>query len=185
MRRPYRLALAGACALALSLSPARAQDSPIDRVRERIAGSDPAIVKLEPSRTRPRVGVTFKVTIRISGARDVGSVPFALRYDPALLEFLPGRSNEGGFLSGDGPATSFLARAGPLPGGGTGVVVGLSRLDGRLGASGSGSLCTLTFRARSPGIATLSFVRGTILSPKTEELPSHFEGGSVKVRPAR
>lgn len=130
-----------------------------------------------------RMGATVTVTVRISRARNVGSVPFTLHYDPAILEFMGATSREGGFLSQRGTTASFIARIGPLSRGG-GVVVGLSRLDPGRGARGRGTLCHLTFRAIAPGLSPLTFNRAALLDPTAQPLGASFKGTTIRVRPA-
>lgn len=166
-----RLALAsGLLALAaLSVGAARAPQAEIRAV---------------PSARTVAVGGTITVEIRIANGRRVGSVPFTLTYDPALLEPIESRAREGSFLSSGGAATTFLARAGRAPGGASGVIVGLSRLDDAP-ARGRGLLCTLTFRARAPGVAHFGFARAELLSPAARPLPARFTGSSVHVGAGR
>lgn len=135
--------------------------------------------------SRVRVGEVFLVTVRVQDARRIGSVPFTLTYDPAMLEYIPSRSREGSFLASGGAATSFLAKAGRAPGGGIGVIVGASRLGANKGASGSGVLCLLAFRAKAPGVANLSFERANVLSPLSFSIPSRFLDASVRVEASR
>ncbi|HEY3176443.1 MAG TPA: cohesin domain-containing protein [Candidatus Polarisedimenticolia bacterium] len=143
-----------------------------------------ARVRAVPAARAIAIGETVVVTVRIEGARDVGSTPFTLHFDPAILEFVAGSAVEGSFLGRDGTATSFLAAPGPASRGG-GVVVGLSRLRAGRGAQGKGVLCRLTFRARSPGITPVSFARANVLSPAASPLPVAFKATAIEVRPAR
>lgn len=143
-----------------------------------------AQIWLSPDKSRPTVGTTFNVYVRIRGAENVGSVPFTLLYDPALVQFISAESREGGFLRRDGSSTSFLAVGGSTPAGSTGVIVGLSRLRPDVGVRGKGILCKLTFRARAPGSCRLSFQRASALDPKASPLAARFEGTVIDVRPA-
>ena len=144
-----------------------------------------AEVSAIPSRSELAVGQIVTVTVRIKGAIGVSSVPFTLAYDPSILEFVPSASEEGTFLSSDGTSTSFLAVGSRRPEGGTAVVVGLSRLRSDAGVTGRGVLCRLTFRARAPGVATLSFLRASVLDAGSSPLESVFKDTAVTVRPGR
>ncbi|MFQ5702113.1 MAG: cohesin domain-containing protein [Acidobacteriota bacterium] len=150
------------------------------------ASSDDAVhVWMSPTRTRPREGSLFSVYIRIRNARQVGSVPFSVVFDPEILEYVPSRSREGSFLRRDGAATVFLATAGTGRSGLAGVSVGLSRLRSDRGVSGRGILCKLTFRAKAPGTSRLDFTRARVLGPRAQPLVSVFEGKEILVRKAR
>jgi len=146
------------------------------------AGRPDLTVSARPSSTRPQVGSVIKVRVEVRGARQVGSVPFSLAYDPAILEFIPGSATEGSFLRKGGAATSFLAQGGTDREGRTTVVVGLSRLGAGSGASGSGVLCELAFRVRAPGAAPLTFVRARALSPSARPMEARFVGASLHAR---
>jgi general secretion pathway protein D len=146
-------------------------------------GATSPTIKASTDASTARIGATVTVTVRINHAHNVGSVPFTLLYDPAILEFVGATSREGGFLKQNHAATTFIARIGPLSRGG-GVVVGLSRLDSVRGADGKGSLCHLTFRAIAPGLSPLTFNRATLLDSKAQPLGAGFTGSSIRVRPA-
>jgi len=141
------------------------------------------IVKVVADSSTVRIGATVTVTVRINRARHVGSAPFTLLYDPAILEFVGASSREGGFLKQNRATTTFLARVGPLSRGG-GVVVGLSRLDPVDGADGKGILCRLTFRAIAPGLSPLTLNRARLLDPRAQPLEATFTGTTIRVRPA-
>ena len=146
-------------------------------------GATSPTIKASPNTSTVAIGATLTVTIRINSASNVGSVPFTLLYDPAILEFVAATSREGGFLKKNHAATSFIARSGPLSRGG-GVVVGLSRLDPVRGADGKGSLCHLTFRAIAPGLSPLTFNRATLFDPRAQPLGASFTGTTIRVKPA-
>src|SRR5207247_10071327 len=96
--------------------------------------------------TEVAVGGRVSVRIRIAGATDVGSVPFHVLYNPAVLKFEGGE--EGSFLNGGGRETAFFAA--PTTSGNE-VVVGLSRLGSGDGIGGGGELCRPTFTVIAPG----------------------------------
>jgi len=134
-----------------------------------------------PQSSIVQVGAAVTVAIKIRDARNVGSVPFTLQYDPSILELVSSSPMEGSFLRRDGSPTSFLAKA-ASPAGGGGVVVGLSRLGGGRGARGQGILCTLTFRARSAGVTPLAFSRASVMDPSAQPLEARFEAATITVR---
>lgn len=143
------------------------------------------IITARPSTSAPAVGSLLRVRVDVRGARQVGSIPFTLSYDPSILEFVPSGSSEGNFLRQGGAATSFLAVPGVGRDGRSAVIVGLSRLGGGNGASGSGLLCEVAFRVLSPGSSPLTFVRADALSPAARPLGARFVGSSVQARRVR
>jgi hypothetical protein len=141
--------------------------------------SGPAVVRLVPSRTTYTVGETVVVNIFMENATNVGSVPFHMRYNPLVLQFIP-PAVEGTLLKADGTNTVFLA---PDTGGGGEIVVGLSRLGGGNGASGSGSLATFQFLAVAEGDAGFAFTGASVKDPQARNLPASFSVVSVRVEP--
>ncbi len=138
----------------------------------------PAAVRLVPSRTSYNVGETVAADVFMENGRNVGSVPFHLRYNPQVLQFVP-PGVEGSFLNA-GASTVFLATD---IGGGGEIVVGLSRLGGGSGASGSGSLVTFQFLAIGAGDAGFAFTGASVKDPQASNLPSSFDAIPVKVVP--
>jgi hypothetical protein len=162
------------------------------QAQSRESGTVGIDVRATVSRPRAAIGSQVIVQVRIRGASDVGSVPFTLRYDPAILEFVGQAAAEGDFLRQGGASTLFIAASVVDESGATGedpqrmagVAVGLSRL-GESGAAGSGTLCRLVFRARAAGTSPLAFERARVLSPGAAALPARFTGSAVEVREAR
>ena len=156
-------------------------------------GGDVSGIEVRATVSTPRaaVGSQVVVQIRIRGASDVGSVPFTLQFDPAILEFDGVASTEGDFLRKDGAQTIFLASSVAGEGGTqesansrASIAVGLSRL-GTTGATGRGTLCKLVFRAKKAGATTLEFSRARVLDAVASPLPSRFTGARVEVQGGR
>jgi general secretion pathway protein D len=141
--------------------------------------SDPARVRLVPSKLVYSVGETVVVDVFMENAENVGSVPFHLRYNPQVLQFVP-PAEEGGLLRADGSSTVFLA---PDTGGGGEIVVGLSRLGGGTGASGSGSLARFQFLAVGDGDAGFAFTGASVKDPQARNLPASFSVVAIRVEP--
>lgn len=137
----------------------------------------PAIVRLIPSRATYNVGEPVVLNVFVENAQNVGSIPFHLRYDPNVLQFVsPGQ--EGPFMGSDGTSTVFLASD---TGGGGEIVVGLSRMGGDRGITGAGSLCTFQFLAVAPGNAGFAFTGASVKDPQTRNLPANFSTVAVTV----
>ena len=117
--------------------------------------------------------------MRIENATNVGSVPFHLRYNRQVLEFVP-PANQGPFLNSDGANTVFLAT--DSTGGGE-VVVGLSRLGGGDGMSGVGTLATFQFQAINPGDCGFGWAGASVKDPQARNVPASFLTAPVAVEP--
>ena len=139
----------------------------------------PATVRLVPSAPSFRVGDRLTVEVRIENATNVGSVPFHLRYNRQVLEFVP-PANQGPFLNSDGANSVFLAT--DSPGGGE-VVVGLSRLGGGDGMSGAGTLATFQFQAINPGDCGFGWTGASVKDPQARNVPASFLTAPVAVEP--
>jgi general secretion pathway protein D len=166
---------AGAAAGADTRTEPGADEVPEDR--EVPTPTGPTVVRVVPSAASHAVGDRVVLQVMISNARNVGSVPFHLRYNRQDLEFIP-PGTEGSFLRSDGSGTVFLAS--DSAGGGE-VVVGLSRMGGGEGVSGSGVLATFEFQAINPGDCGFAFSGASVKDPRAQNLPASFVPATVRV----
>ena len=91
-----------------------------------------------------RVGGTYTLQVNLQTAEPVSSVPLSLSYDARILEVVA--VNEGTLLRQGGGRTGFSSRVDR----GTGqIFASVTRTDDG-GATGSGSLVSVTFRALAP-----------------------------------
>ncbi len=155
--------------------PGNAPPSP-EKEKEPIG---PAAVRLIPSAPSYKVGERVVVEVRIENAQGVGSVPFHLRYNRQVMEFVP-PGVQGAFLGSDGAGTVFLAS--DAAGGGE-VVVGLSRMGGGEGIDGAGVLATFQFQTMNPGDCGFGFTGASVKDSQARNLPSMFLTASVQVGP--
>jgi len=147
----------------------------------RVDPSAPAVVSAIPHSGSGPPGELIPVEIRISNANNVGSVPFHLRYDPAVLRLNAApRSERGPFLSADGADAQFLVAAGPA---GNEVIVGLSLMGAKAGASGDGVLATIYFVSVAPGTSKLEFTHASVRDPSARMMPATFLPASITVAP--
>ncbi|HJQ98394.1 MAG TPA: cohesin domain-containing protein, partial [Candidatus Polarisedimenticolaceae bacterium] len=152
---------------------------PGDTTAENPPQPSPATVRLTPNLPSYRVGDRVIVEVRIDGGTNVGSVPFHLKYNRAVLEFAP-PAVQGPFLSADGTNTVFLAND---VGGGGEIVVGLSRLGGAEGVTGSGTLATFQFQAIAGGDCGFAWTGAAVKDPQARNLPASFLTAPVSVGP--
>jgi hypothetical protein len=105
-------------------------------------------------------------------------VSFDLRYPSTVLRF--DRALQGTALSMGGAVSTSLQVA-ESPAGN--LVVGLTRLGAVPGMSGSGSLLTLEFAARTAGTGDLTFVAPSAVDPDGKAVAGvTWAAGSVQVR---
>ncbi len=150
--------------------------------RERSVEEQPTTlsqVSLVPAQAEYGIGGVVTLNVMIQGATNVGSVPFHLKFNSQILEFMP-PGMEGNFLNNDGASTVFIASESASGGE---IVVGLSRIGKGPGASGSGVLCTLQFLAINEGSCSFAFSSASVKDPTAQNLPSNFSAINLIIGP--
>jgi general secretion pathway protein D len=110
-------------------------------------------------------GDQFTVEVRAADVKNLYTAPFTLTFDPIFAEFVS--AVEGDLLKIDGKPTSFLSS----PDKNTGrVVVGTGRTGNVGGVSGTGSLLTATFKAKSKGPASFGLTGVNFIAPTGQKL---------------
>lgn len=117
-------------------------------------------VYMDPASTSVGNGNIFTTSIYIENVTDLYYAAFYVVYDPLKIAYNSGAA--GDFLKQGGVNVDFAAAGSEQPAG-NGLVkrsIGITRLDTntpKTGVSGTGVLCTLTFKALAAGTANLSF----------------------------
>jgi hypothetical protein len=135
----------------------------------------PVLSLLTPSDS-VAIGQDVTVSIRLSGADEVTSLPFHLRFDPAILAFVSAGNGSG--IASLQPV--LLASVNPARPGD--LAVGLSFIDAGGAFNGSGTLLELRFRALAAGVSGLTLDRASIRGRFSQTLQAQFENGTVSVR---
>ena len=156
-----------------------AEENPPEQTPDPAAPSGPSVVRLVPSVPTYKVGETVIVEVRLENGTNVGSVPFHLRYNRNVLEFLP-PAEQGPFLGSDGTNTVFMAADAQAGGE---IIVGNSRMGSAEGISGSGALGVFRFQAVNPGDAGFAFTGASVKDPQTRNMPATFASAAVTVEP--
>jgi hypothetical protein len=117
---------------------------------------------------------TLVLDVLVQGVSGVYGVYFDLVFPDGVLAY--DGATEGGFLSAGGADTSLQVASQP-----GNLVVGLSRLGAVGGASGSGTLVTLRFRAVGSGNGSIQFTRNQGIAPNGDVLSGlSWFGGTVQ-----
>jgi general secretion pathway protein D len=111
-------------------------------------------------------GATFQVPVVLNGATDIASVPIQLVYDPAKLSLI--NVAAGDLLSRDGQAVALIHRDDP-PGN---VTIVAARPPGTTGVTGSGTVCILTFQAKTAGSTALTMPRSVAVNSAQQQIPA-------------
>jgi general secretion pathway protein D len=137
-------AFAGAAKLPTALPP---PDSPNSGF------AAPISVALTPASSGQTVGSTFQVAVTVENGQDIFAVPMQIQFNPNVLQLQ--NVDAGSFLSRDGKPATVVHRDD-----GNGMVtIGATRPPQASGVSGTGNVCTLTFKAVGQGDSTISFVK--------------------------
>jgi general secretion pathway protein D len=136
--------------------------------------SGPIAFSFDPETASQATGGTFAMNVMLSGGQDVFAVPLQISYDPKLLQLV--NVSNGSFLSQDGQPVALVHRDDPS----TGMLqVTATRPPSSGGASGQGSVLTLTFLAKAPGQATVAITRPGARNASGQVLPA--SGGQATV----
>jgi len=121
---------------------------------------------LSPVPTSGHVGDEGTLTISVSRVERLSSAPFYLIYHPAILELTS--VTQGDFLTQDGQHTAFVHANHPEIGR---VMIGLSLLGQIAGITGAGTLISMTFRARAPGVVRFTVHQAEFRNTAMEIIP--------------
>ncbi len=144
-----------------------------------LAGLCPAaatVISFEPAFATVTRGQTFSLDVRISGVSDLFAWQFDLGFNPGVLA--ANSVSEGSFLSGTG-STVFLPGSIDNAGGVIGFIGG--SLLGSSGASGAGTLTSVSFTAIGSGSSAVDFFNVIVLNSFGEGMAADTDGAAVTV----
>ncbi len=141
------------------------------------AGTGPVSLQLVPSNATQSVGNTFQEQVMLSGGADVYAVPLQLQYDQARLQLI--NVDVGDLLGRDGQAVALVHRDDDTTGS---LAVSTSRPPGVAGINGAGTVCTLTFKAKAPGDASVSITRPVVRDSKQQVIPASGSQSVVHIQ---
>ncbi len=143
------------------------------------AGPASVLLSFNPQQLTATVGHTFTVDLVVSNAQQLSSVPIQLQYDAAKLQVT--NVSNGGFLAQGEQVVALAQRDDPT----TGTMrITAMRPPNSGGASGSGSLITLTFLAKADGKAAVSVARAGLRNADEQPVPSSGTPALVEIRQA-
>ena len=122
-------------------------------------------------------GSEFSVAVQVKDVEQLYSAPLFVKYNPAILELMS--LNEGVFLKQDGQSTVFSSSPNRTTGQ---VIVGYKQGTGGKGASGSGVLFNLNFKALAEGVTTLEVNRVNFRNPEGVRLQVAPETVTIEIR---
>jgi general secretion pathway protein D len=122
-----------------------------------------------------KVGGAFQVSLNLDNGQDVFSVPIQLHYDQTMLSLV--NVDSGGYLGRDGQAVTLVHR----DSGSGEVAIATSRPPGAAGVGGTGTICVLTFQAKSPGDALINVRRASVKNNAQQSTDVDVAGASATV----
>ncbi len=165
-----------------SQSAAAAAATAVNNMQQEASGQ--VKLQLAPEISQQKVGSTFQVAVNLSGGMDVFSVPMQVQYDQTKLSLInvdlgdtPGKGVN--FLGQDGQAVALVHR----DDGSGNVAISASRPPGTHGVTGTGTVCVLTFQAKSPGDAAVVITRPMARNSSQQSLPATGSRAIVQVKP--
>jgi general secretion pathway protein D len=139
------------------------------------APTQPVSFVMTPAAANPTVGSTFPLAVTVNGAQDISSVPLQITYDASKLSLL--NVDSGDLLGKDGQAVALVHRDdGPGM-----VTIAISRPPGTAGVTGSGSVCVLTFQARTAGASDVVITRPGAMDSAQRPIPASAQNAHVVV----
>jgi len=138
--------------------------------------SGPIRFTFDPPTASRTTGSTFPLNVMLTGGQDVFSVPLQISYDSKVLQLV--NVSNGSFLSQDGQPVALVHRDDPAAGM---LQVTASRPPSSGGASGQGTVLTLTFLAKAPGEAMVTITRPGAHNSSGQVIPASGGQASVTV----
>ena len=138
----------------------------------------PVALALTPPNSNQTVGSTFQVAVNLQNGKDVFSVPMQLQFDPHLLQLVNVDSDPNALLSKDGKIAPVLHR----DNGEGGVNIVATRPPQASGVTGSGTICTLTFKAIAPGDASIIFAKAGAKNSQQVAIAAQSTPASIHVQ---
>jgi len=161
---------------------AQAAASAVNSMQQEASGQ--VKLQLTPEISQQKVGSTFQVAVNLSGGTDVFSVPMQVQYDQTKLSLInvdlgdtPGKGVN--FLGQDGQAVALVHR----DDGSGNIAISASRPPGTHGVTGTGTVCVLTFQAKSPGDAAVVITRPMARNSSQQSLPATGSRAIVQIKP--
>jgi general secretion pathway protein D len=124
-------------------------------------------LSFEPTTISTPLGSKFKVSVSVSGAQNVFSIPLQISYDPERLQVVDVAN--GGFLSQDRQTVALVYRADATKG--TLQITG-TRPPNSGGVSGSGTVFVITLSAKAPGESVMDISGASVLDPSMQAHPA-------------
>jgi general secretion pathway protein D len=139
--------------------------------------NQPLTLNFNPPVVTTSQGGTFMVDVVVNGANNLYSVPLQLQYDPQMLQLL--NVSNGDLLAQGGVPVALVHRDDASTGT---VQITATRPPNSGGATGQGSVFTLTFLAKNSGQSNLSITRAALRDAQMQPIPANGTQAVVNVK---
>lgn len=129
------------------------------------AGPGTPVVALRASSAEVLTNAIVQVNVQIDNVTELFSAPMRIKYDNKVLKLM--EISRGDFLGGDGQQVTFSETKAEQTGA---AIIGMNRVPGAGGISGSGNLVTLKFQAIGKGVSAISFEELTLRDARLQSI---------------
>jgi general secretion pathway protein D len=138
----------------------------------------PVVLGFAPASITATVGDTFTMEVTVSGAQNLFSAPMQLQYDPTRLQLV--NVSNGNFLEQGQQAVALVKREDAATGT---LQLNANRPPNSGGASGQGSVFSLTFMAKDDGQASVAITRASLKDVSNQVLSASGTQATVNIKP--
>lgn len=129
------------------------------------AGPGTPVLALRASAAEVVTNAMVQVNVQIDNVTELFSAPMRIKYDNKVLKLM--EISRGDFLGGDGQQVTFSETKAEQTGS---AIIGMNRVPGAGGISGSGNLVTLKFQAIGKGVSAISFEELTLRDARLQSI---------------
>jgi general secretion pathway protein D len=137
-----------------------------------------ARLRFEPSSLSLTAGQTSTVGVVVDNVKDLFSIPFLLRYNPAVISVEEVR--HGGFLQAGDQAIAIVLQVDKEHGQ---AIISATRQPNTPGASGTGTVTGIVIKALAPGTSTLSIAQVNARDSQQRPIQLVTSEANVQVKP--
>jgi general secretion pathway protein D len=137
-----------------------------------------ARLRFEPSSLSLTAGQTSTVGVVVDNVNDLFSIPFLLRYNPAVISVEEVR--HGGFLQAGDQAIAIVLQVDKEHGQ---AIISATRQPNTPGASGTGTVTGIVIKALAPGTSTLSIAQVNARNSQQRPIQLVTSEANVQVKP--
>jgi len=140
------------------------------------------VVALSPATSTIAVGATTAVSVTVASVENLYGIEVHITFDPAVLEVVDANASTDGVQIANGTFLSpdFIAQNKADNTAGK-VDYAISQMHPQTGKTGSGTIATITFKAKASGSSNVTITSVLLSDPVGTAIPATYTSGSVTV----